>query len=189
MLTVDGRIAAAVDLPVTADLEAGYGATPAHVAETVRAIAAGIAGCNLEDAERPLPEAVARITAACKAADADSAGFVVNARLDMSVRNGRELEAAVERAGVRRRQRRLRLPHRPGRPGPHRRVRRTRGSTRQHLRTAWWSVGAGARGVRRGSRQLRARAAGAAMAALQRIGTKLLAGGDVDESLAFRPPV
>src|SRR6185437_11449785 len=50
MLAVAGRIAAAVDLPVTADLEAGYGATPADVAETVRhAVAAGIAGCNIED--------------------------------------------------------------------------------------------------------------------------------------------
>jgi 2-methylisocitrate lyase-like PEP mutase family enzyme len=60
MLAVAGRIAAAVDLPVTPDLEAGYGATPADVGETVRqAIAAGIAGCNIEDGSgrwpRPSP--------------------------------------------------------------------------------------------------------------------------------------
>src|SRR3954447_24215563 len=36
MLPVAGRIAAAVELPVTADLEAGYGKAPDDVAETVR---------------------------------------------------------------------------------------------------------------------------------------------------------
>ncbi len=42
-------IAAATELPVSADLEDGYGATPEHVAETVRqAIAAGLCGCTIE---------------------------------------------------------------------------------------------------------------------------------------------
>src|SRR5512145_2200588 len=44
------RIAAAVALPVTIDLEAGYGIPPAAVAASVaQAIAAGAIGCNLED--------------------------------------------------------------------------------------------------------------------------------------------
>ena len=43
-------IAAAVPVPVTADLEDGYGAGPDQVAGTVRqAIAAGLAGCSIED--------------------------------------------------------------------------------------------------------------------------------------------
>jgi 2-methylisocitrate lyase-like PEP mutase family enzyme len=191
MLAVAGRIADAVDLPVTADLEAGYGATPADVAETVRrAIALGIVGCNLEDTERPLPDAVARVAAACKAADADSAGFVVNARLDMRVRDGQELDEAVERARafvdagaacvypialaepgligefVRRVGAPVNVLGRPGGPS----VREL-----EALGVARVSFGPGPQG--------------AAMAALQRIGADLLDGGDVDESLAFRPPV
>src|SRR4051795_7292641 len=69
MLAAVGRIAAGVDLPVTADLESGYGATPSEVGDTIaRAIGAGIAGCNLEDRDRPLTEAAARIEAARSAA-------------------------------------------------------------------------------------------------------------------------
>src|SRR6266849_8369009 len=50
MLEVVGRIARAVRIPVTADLEAGYGTTVKDMVETVKAaIAAGIIGMNLED--------------------------------------------------------------------------------------------------------------------------------------------
>src|SRR5215203_5919496 len=42
------RISASVDLPLTADLESGYGATPAAVGEAIAAaLAAGAIGCNL----------------------------------------------------------------------------------------------------------------------------------------------
>src|SRR5262245_20550177 len=68
MIAAVGRIAAAVDQPVTADLEAGYGDTAAEVGETMAAaIAAGAVGCNLEDGVggdvplRPLGDAVARV--------------------------------------------------------------------------------------------------------------------------------
>ncbi len=59
MLALAGQIAAAVEVPVSADLEAGYGPRPEDVAATVRgAIAAGLVGCNIEDssgvASRPL---------------------------------------------------------------------------------------------------------------------------------------
>src|SRR5450830_376143 len=44
------QIAAAVKLPVSADLEAGFGAAPEDVAETIRlAIQAGVVGGNIED--------------------------------------------------------------------------------------------------------------------------------------------
>lgn len=48
------RIAAAVDVPVTADIEGGYGPAPDDVAETVAgAVAAGAVGINLEDSRAP----------------------------------------------------------------------------------------------------------------------------------------
>ena len=76
------RVVAAVGIPVTADVESGYGATPADVADTVRAVAdAGAAGINLEDGAypglRPVDEQAARIAAARKAAP-----LFVNARID-----------------------------------------------------------------------------------------------------------
>jgi len=50
MLSMVARIARAVRVPVTADLEAGYGTTPKAIAETVKAaIEAGAIGMNLED--------------------------------------------------------------------------------------------------------------------------------------------
>jgi 2-methylisocitrate lyase-like PEP mutase family enzyme len=50
MLEVVGRIARAVRVPVTADMESGYGTTLAHMAETAKAIvASGAVGLNLED--------------------------------------------------------------------------------------------------------------------------------------------
>src|SRR6187401_1332762 len=64
MIAAIGRIAAAVDLPVTADLEAGYG----DAGLTVRkAIGVGAVGGNLEDRMRPLDEAIAAVSAVVKA--------------------------------------------------------------------------------------------------------------------------
>jgi len=99
MLDMIGRIAAAVDLPVSADLEAGYGDVP----ETIRrAIAAGAVGGNLEDEMRPLDEAVAAVGAACDAAAREGVVFVLNARTDAFLfagdRDGAEVLAdAIER--------------------------------------------------------------------------------------------
>jgi len=73
------RIAAAVDLPVTADLEAGYG-DPAGTVR--RAIAAGAVGANLEDRMRPRDEAVAAVEAAVGAIGDRGLSFVLNARTD-----------------------------------------------------------------------------------------------------------
>ena len=88
MLGVVRRIAAAVRVPVTADLEAGYGATPEAAATTARdAIAAGAVGLNLEDgsAEGRLLDAslhVERIQAVREAGAAAGVAIVVNARTD-----------------------------------------------------------------------------------------------------------
>lgn len=76
-----GRIVAAVNVPVTADLESGYG----DVAKTIkRAVDVGAVGANIEDqvdgSLLPIDEAVAQIVAARAAAP--SGTFVLNARTD-----------------------------------------------------------------------------------------------------------
>lgn len=85
------RIAAAVDLPVTADVEGGYGSDPGAVAATVAAvIGAGAVGINLEDSGAPddslfdAAAQAARIHAArAAAADAGLPELVINARTDV----------------------------------------------------------------------------------------------------------
>lgn len=85
MISVVGRIAAAVDLPVTADLEAGYG----DAGETVRrAIDVGIVGANLEDQLRSLTEAVRAVEAAVAAGSDAGVPFVLNARTDAFLKAG-----------------------------------------------------------------------------------------------------
>jgi len=84
------RIVAAVALPVTVDLESGYGDAPEAVAATVAAaLAAGAVGCNLEDSFpadgtlRGTDAQVARLVAARGAADAAGVDFFINARTDV----------------------------------------------------------------------------------------------------------
>lgn len=81
------RIARVVRVPVTADIEAGYGDTPAAVGDTVRAVIdAGAVGINLEDGWpeglRDCAEAAERIAAARAAATAAGVPIVINARVD-----------------------------------------------------------------------------------------------------------
>ena len=79
MLETVGRIVKATDLPVTADLEGGYG----NAAETVRrAIGLGVVGANIEDQMKPLDEAVRQVEAIMKVADEEGVDFVLNARTD-----------------------------------------------------------------------------------------------------------
>ena len=85
MLAACGRIAAATDLPVSADLEAGYGDPGGTVA---RAIDVGIVGANLEDQMRPLADAVAMVQAAVAAGEAAGIPFQLNARTDAFLRAG-----------------------------------------------------------------------------------------------------
>jgi len=88
MLAVVGRIARNVRLPVTADMEAGYGTAPEAAAETARGtIAAGAIGLNLEDGtdDGSLLDVtlhVERIRAVREAGAAAGVPIVVNARTD-----------------------------------------------------------------------------------------------------------
>jgi 2-methylisocitrate lyase-like PEP mutase family enzyme len=93
MIDAIGRIVAAVDLPVSADLESGYG----DVADTVRrAIGVGAVGANLEDAMRPLGDSLTAVSAAVKAGEAEGIPFVLNARTDAFLKAGdREPEAVL----------------------------------------------------------------------------------------------
>jgi 2-methylisocitrate lyase-like PEP mutase family enzyme len=84
------RIARAVSVPVTADIEAGFGATPEAVGRSIAdIIGAGAAGVNLEDGMpgptpiRTVEDAVARIRAAREAARTAGVPIVINARTDL----------------------------------------------------------------------------------------------------------
>ena len=90
MLEAVGRIAAATDLPVTADLEGGYG----DPAETVRrAIGLGVVGANIEDQMRPVAEAAANVERIMRVAEQEGVDFVLNARTDAFVKGrGRDAE-------------------------------------------------------------------------------------------------
>ncbi|MDX6716552.1 MAG: hypothetical protein QOH30_3110 [Baekduia sp.] len=104
MLEAVRCVADSVALPVTADLEGGYGQTPADVGETIaRAIAAGAVGCNLEDGVRDgallrdAEDAAARVAAARARADAEGVPVVINARTDVYLRGADDPEAAILR--------------------------------------------------------------------------------------------
>lgn len=81
-----GRIVRAVDLPVTADVERGYGLPPGELVE--RLAGAGVVGCNLEDSDPAtgrmldLSEQEDLISAVRAAADALGVRLVLNARVD-----------------------------------------------------------------------------------------------------------
>ena len=89
MLAAVARITRRISVPITADMEAGYGMTPDAVAETARrVIEAGAVGMNLEDrvAEQHLIDfalAVERVRAARAAADGAGVSIVINARTDV----------------------------------------------------------------------------------------------------------
>jgi 2-methylisocitrate lyase-like PEP mutase family enzyme len=93
------RIVQAVDLPVSADLEGGYG----DVGETIRrAINVGVVGANIEDELRPTDEAVRNVEAALAAGEAEGIPFVLNARTDAFTRGaGRTPEENLEDAVTR----------------------------------------------------------------------------------------
>lgn len=97
-------LVAAVDLPVSADLEHGFADEPDAVAETVRlAAATGLAGCSIEDSTKrpddPIYEmgvAVDRVRAAVDAAHAGPAGIVLTARAE-NLLHGRDLADTIAR--------------------------------------------------------------------------------------------
>ena len=85
------RIASAVSVPVTADLEAGFGETPEQVAETAQAaMGAGAVGMNLEDGVEGRPDFLVdvnlqkeKIRAVVEAGASAGVSFVLNARTDI----------------------------------------------------------------------------------------------------------
>ncbi len=98
-------IAAATDLPVSADLEGGFGDAPADAAATIAAAArAGLVGGSIEDATgdpaRPLyglDQAVARIAAAVAAARAAPVPFLLTARAENFLRGNPDLDDTIRR--------------------------------------------------------------------------------------------
>jgi 2-methylisocitrate lyase-like PEP mutase family enzyme len=103
------RIARCVDVPVTADIEAGYGLAPAELAAALAE--AGAAGCNLEDsnpAKRSLTDPASQADYLAAVRQAAGASLVINARVDVFVRprpapdtsDEQVVSAAIERASA-----------------------------------------------------------------------------------------
>jgi 2-methylisocitrate lyase-like PEP mutase family enzyme len=99
MLDQVKRIVDSTDLPVTADLEGGYGNAP----ETIRrAIGLGVVGANIEDQLKPVAEAARQVEEIMKVAEGEGVDFVLNARTDaFSLNRGGDpaenLALAIER--------------------------------------------------------------------------------------------
>jgi 2-methylisocitrate lyase-like PEP mutase family enzyme len=97
MFAAVARIARAVDIPVSADVEDGYDLPPAELVE--RLLEAGVVGCNLEDSARGgglrEPARQADYLAAVRAATGDA--LFVNARIDSYLHGPGTVEDAVER--------------------------------------------------------------------------------------------
>jgi 2-methylisocitrate lyase-like PEP mutase family enzyme len=104
MLDMVARIARAVEVPVSADVEAGYGSTPEAAASTARAVVeAGAVGLNLEDADEagvlvPMELHIQRIRAARAAAVSSGVSLVINGRTDAFAARGLGTEARVAEA-------------------------------------------------------------------------------------------
>jgi len=94
VVAATARIVRAARVPVTADIEAGFGETPDAVMRSVtEIIVAGAIGVNLEDGTvgpvpiRSLADAAGRIRAAREAAKAAGMPIVINGRIDLYLRN------------------------------------------------------------------------------------------------------
>jgi 2-methylisocitrate lyase-like PEP mutase family enzyme len=98
-------IAMATDLPLSADLEKGFGDTPAHVAETIRLAGdIGLVGGSIEDAtgdpDKPLYDidyATERVAAAAEAAHALPFVFTLTARAENFIRGKPDLNDTIRR--------------------------------------------------------------------------------------------
>lgn len=99
MLEAVSRIVEATELPVTADLDDGYG----DPGETIRrAIGVGVVGANVEDRMRPLEDSVRAVEAIVAAGEAEAVAFQLNARTDAVLKGGdrsmnEKLDEAVRR--------------------------------------------------------------------------------------------
>ncbi len=107
-----GSLAGAVDLPISVDLENGFGSEPGHVAAAVTRVAeAGAVGGSIEDWDPAghlyeLPHAVERVAAAVEAASGFGWPFTLTARAENHIRGNPDLDdtiarlQAFERAGA-----------------------------------------------------------------------------------------
>jgi 2-methylisocitrate lyase-like PEP mutase family enzyme len=97
-------IEAATDLPVSADLENGYGPSPAEAAEAIRRVAgAGAVGGSIEDFDREsrqlyeIGHAAERIRAAVEAAQGVPFPFTLTARAENHIRSNADLADTIRR--------------------------------------------------------------------------------------------
>ncbi|MEM7257264.1 MAG: isocitrate lyase/phosphoenolpyruvate mutase family protein, partial [Pseudomonadota bacterium] len=110
-LTNAARILDVIDIPLTMDLEGGYGPEPETVAQTIsRAMDIGVVGFNFEDqivggqGLYSITDQVARLKAVRQAADANGVGGFVNARTDIFLKakpdahTEQMVDDAIERA-------------------------------------------------------------------------------------------
>ena len=99
MFAAVSRIARAVDVPVSADVEDGYGLAPREL--VARLLEAGVVGCNLEDSRGEVlkdpHEHADWLAEVCAVADGN---LFVNARIDTFVRGVASPEAVIERAAL-----------------------------------------------------------------------------------------
>jgi 2-methylisocitrate lyase-like PEP mutase family enzyme len=104
-----GRITGSVDVPVTADIEAGYASNTSELEDTIRqVIDSGVVGINLEDSIkeggnlRSTPEQCERISAVRRTADGLGVHLVINARTDAFLSaNFPDKSKALEEAAAR----------------------------------------------------------------------------------------
>jgi 2-methylisocitrate lyase-like PEP mutase family enzyme len=94
------QITAAVDVPVTADLEGGYGLNPTDLVDAL--LDAGAVGCNIEDTDHSTGDRLldvegqaAYLAGIRAAADERGVGIVVNARIDAIIRHPQRDPAAA----------------------------------------------------------------------------------------------
>ncbi|MFG2786845.1 isocitrate lyase/phosphoenolpyruvate mutase family protein [Streptomyces sp. NPDC048419] len=99
MFAAVARVVRAVDVPVSADIEGGYGLAPKELVE--RLLETGAVGCNLEDSRNGVlkdPREHADWLAEVRAAAGDQ--LFVNARVDTFIRGERSPDRAIERAAL-----------------------------------------------------------------------------------------
>ena len=111
MLAAIARIVAAVDVGVSADVEAGYGDTESDAASVAeRVLAAGVVGLNLQDTGNPagrwagrlapIERAVAKIAAVRGVAQRAGVPLVINARTDTFLQDGDQVGGAIVRGNA-----------------------------------------------------------------------------------------
>ncbi|WP_399887803.1 isocitrate lyase/phosphoenolpyruvate mutase family protein [Streptomyces sp. BBFR51] len=99
MFAALARIVRAVDVPVSADVEGGYGLAPKELVE--RLLEAGAVGCNLEDsADGVLKDPVEQAGWLAEVRDAAGDRLFLNARIDTFIRGVDDPGAAIERAAA-----------------------------------------------------------------------------------------